>query len=122
MLERCTCRNMKKIWYGLLVLSCVLVGCSQPAQAVSPASTSAPTSVPTETRLPSTETPTSIPFTLTAPEPTTDPAIFGSIGIGEIQAFALEPIANAIFTKVMDEFKADGNIQEYQVTSVTIFP
>lgn len=48
--------------------------------------------------------------------------VFGSIGTDEIQAFALESVANAIFTKTMDGFVTDGRIQEYQVTSVTIFP
>jgi hypothetical protein len=56
------------------------------------------------------------------PDPTADPTIFGAIGQGEIQAFALEPVANAIFTKTFDGFVADGRIQEYQVIRVTIFP
>jgi hypothetical protein len=76
-----------------------------------PTETSAP---PTETHLPPTETP--------IPAPTQDPAVFGAIGTGEIQAFALEPVANAIFSKVMDGFVAGGTVQAYQVTSVTIFP
>ena len=54
--------------------------------------------------------------------PTQDPALFGAIGVDEIQAYALESVANAIFTKTMDSFKADGAIQDYQILLATIFP
>lgn len=48
--------------------------------------------------------------------------LFGAVGQNEIQAFALESVANAIFKKTFDGFVADGRIQEYQVTHVTVFP
>ena len=112
---------MKKIPQFAWFLIFLLVGCSQPA--VPPTLTpAAPTQTTAPTNAPPTETPTPIPFTPTASAPTADPAIFGAIGINEIQVFALEPVANAIFTKTMDGFVTEGRIQEYQVTSVTIFP
>lgn len=69
-----------------------------------------------------TETPASIPFTDTPPAPTQDPALFGAIGVNEIQAYALESVASAIFTKTMDSFKTGGAIQDYQILRATIFP
>jgi len=114
---------MKSLRYFLLIFNLILTGCARPAQAVAPTSIAAIPSVtlipPTET---ATEAPTVIPATPTAPNPTADPTIFGAIGTGEIQAFALESVASAIFQKTMDGFIADGRIQEYQVTSVIIFP
>jgi hypothetical protein len=111
---------MKRLHPLFILAILILSACSQQAQAVPLTATQ--TIIPTETNIPSTETPTSIPFTATAPDPTADPTIFGAIGTNEIQAFALESVANAIFNKTMDGFAADGRIQEYQVTSVTIFP
>lgn len=112
-----------KMRYALLLILLV-AGCGKSMQTVSPTAISAPatqTSLPTETGIPATTT--SVPPTGTpVPVSTQDPAIFGAIGTGEIQAFALETVANAIFTKVMDGFIASGSVQEYQVTSVTIFP
>lgn len=51
-----------------------------------------------------------------------DPSLFGAIPQTEIQAYSLEPVASAIFNEVMDGFITNGNILEYQVTRVTIFP
>jgi len=103
---------MKNIKYLLIAL--LLIGCAKQAQTVPPTFTTAP---PTETPLP-TETPVaSLP-----PDPTADPTIFGAIGQSEIQAFALETVANAIFSKTLDGFVAEGRIQEYQVMRVTVFP
>jgi hypothetical protein len=112
---------MNNIRHSVWFLILLLASCSQ--KAVPPSATAVPatqTTVPTD--IPPTETPTSIPFTPTAPGPTADPTIFGAMGTGEIQAYALESVANAIFKKTMDGFVAEGRIQEYQVTSVTIFP
>ena len=107
---------MKNMRYRFLFLIFLLAGCSR--QAVPPTVTLAPA---TQTAGP-TETSTSIPFTPTAPDPTADPTLFGAIRTDAIQAFALESVANAIFTKTMDGFIADGRIQEYQVTRASIFP
>lgn len=106
---------MKKISSALLAITFLLSACSKQAEAIPPNNTAAPsteTSLPTETLSPPTFT----------PAPTTDPTLFGAIGTGEIQAFALEPVANAIFKKTMDGFVTSGSVQEFQVTSVTIFP
>lgn len=113
---------MRKLQSVLLTAVFLLSGCGK-AQALPPVVvTSLPAeSLSTETSRPPTATvlpPTDTPI----PAPTQDPTIFGSIGTGEIQAFALESIASAIFNKTMDGFVAAGRIQEYQVTSVKIFP
>lgn len=113
--------RMKIIRHCAWFLVILLVGCSQ--QPVLPTVTPvASTQTTAPINVPPTETPTPIPFPPTASAPTADPAVFGTIGINDIQAFALESVANAIFTKTMDGFITDGHIQEYQVTSVTIFP
>jgi hypothetical protein len=99
----------------LLTVILLLMGCAKPQAATLPASVpETATTLPTATSVPPTMTP--------IPMPVQDPANFGSIGVGEIQAFALESVANAIFKKTFDGLVADGNIQEYQVTSITVFP
>ena len=110
---------MKNIKAFIIILLLILAGCAKPAQTVPPTLTAAP---PTATIIPLTETPTAILETPTQPGPTTDPTVFGAIGQNEIQAFALESVANAIFTKTMDGFVANGSVQEYQVTRVSVFP
>ncbi|MBK9924069.1 MAG: hypothetical protein IPP66_02150 [Anaerolineales bacterium] len=105
----------------LLVFVILLSACSK-SQPVAPTTTLPPptaTSIPTETP---TATPTEVPTETPIPAPTQDPLIFGAILQTETQAFSLEPVANAIFTKTMDGFIASGIITEYQVTHVTIFP
>jgi hypothetical protein len=116
---------MKKSRSALLVVMFFLVSCGKQTQpAIASISTSAPATAtlsPTETRIPDSATP--VPSTETPiPVATQDPTIFGAIGTNEIQALALESVANAIFKKSMDGFVAGGTVQEYQVTSVTIFP
>jgi hypothetical protein len=111
---------MKKILFLLIASTLLLSGCGRPAQAVPPAAI--PTAISAETKIEPSATPASIAATLTPPEPTADPTLFGALGTGEIQAYALESVANAIFMKAMDGFVAAGHIQEYQVTGVTIFP
>lgn len=110
---------MKNLKAFLIVLIFILAGCAKSAQSVPPTLTAAPS---TATIIPSTETPTDVPATPTQPGPTADPTVFGAIGQNEIQAFALESVANAIFTKTMDGFVANGSVQEYQVTRVSVFP
>jgi len=95
--------------FFLLVLIVLLSACTKQAQALPPTATLPP---PIEVL---TTIPTEVPVN-------TDPALFGAIAQGEIPAFSLEPIANAIFTKVMDGFVASGDILEYQVIGLTIFP
>ena len=101
----------------------LFAGCTKQAQIVPPTPTIAlPTTtiaLPTETP---TEAPTATSIASMPPDPTADPTIFGTIGQDEIQAFALESVANAIFSKTFDGFVVDGRIQEYQVMRVTVFP
>jgi len=110
---------MKNIRSFLFAFIFILVGCAKQAQPVPPTTTLAPA---TATSIPLTETSTAIPFTETSQAPTLDPTLFGAIGINEIQAFVLEPVANEIFTRAMSGFVADDNILEYQILRVTIFP
>jgi len=110
---------MKNIRSFLFAFIFVLAGCAKQAQPVPPTTTLAPAAA---TSIPRTETSTAIPFTETSQAPTFDPTLFGTIGINEIQAYALESVASAIFTKTMDSLVASGSIQEYQIVRVTIFP
>jgi hypothetical protein len=100
----------------LLVILFLLSACGSQPEATAPISTSVPPTVtifaPTKTSIANTET----------PAPTPDPTLFGAILQNEIQAYALESVANAIFVKTMDGYISTGGILEYQVTSVTIFP
>ncbi|PWB69410.1 MAG: hypothetical protein C3F07_19415 [Anaerolineales bacterium] len=103
--------NLHRTKLFLLVFILLLSACAQSAETVPP---TAVLPSPTEAIAP-TETPTEVPAA-------TDPALFGAIAQSEIQAYSLEPVANAIFTRVMDALAANGDILEYQVTRVTIFP
>ncbi len=105
---------MKKIPAILLTTILLLYGCAKQAVPTESPVPVAPTALPTETNTPPIET--------SIPTPTQDPAIFGAIGQNEIQAFALESVANAIFKRTLDSFVVSGAVQEYQVTSITVFP
>ena len=112
---------MKKIQFVFLLVVLFLSACGRVVPTHPPAVSNQLPPAFTETNIPSTAT--SLPPTDTPlPAQTQDPTIFGAIGTGEIQAFALESVANAIFKKTMDGLVANGSIQEYQITSVTIFP
>ncbi len=108
---------MKNFLFVLFSAIILLTACGSTEAAV-PTSTSA---LPTATIILPTETPTTIPITDT-PAPTQDPTLFGAISVNDVQGFALESFANAIFTKTMESLKASGAIQEYQTLRVTIFP
>ena len=113
---------MKKIQLTLLAAMLLLASCSKQAQAtVAPVATAIPataTLIPTETRIPATAT----PLPTDTPAPTQDPTVFGAIGMGEVQAGAIESVVSAIFNKTLDQFVADGSVQEYQIISLTVFP
>ena len=109
---------MKKIHSLFLIVVFLITGCAKQAQAVPPTATIPPTA----TVVPPTDMPLPPPTETPIPALTQDPAVFGAIGTGEIQAFALESVVNAIFKQKLDGFVAGGGIQEYQVTSVTVFP
>lgn len=113
---------MTKSRFLLLTVALLLSACARAEpHPVQVASALPVEPLPTGTDLPPTATPP-LPTGTSGPAPTQDPALFGAVGTGEIQAFALESVANAIFVEVMDGFKANGSIQDYQVTSVTVFP
>ena len=114
---------MKKIHITLLLFIFLLAACGKQAQAVPPTTTTVPATeaLPlTPTSLPPTETP--LPTDTPIPTPTQDPAVFGAIGTGELQAGAIESVASAIFNKTLDVFVANGSVQEYQIISVSVFP
>jgi hypothetical protein len=114
---------MKKIHITLWLFIFLLAACGKQVQAVPPIATTIPateTPPPTATSLPPTETP--LPTDTPIPTPTQDPTVFGAIGIGELQAGAIESVASAIFNKTLDVFVADGSVQEYQIISVSVFP
>ena len=106
---------MKKIQLTLLAAMLLLASCGKQAQAtVAPVATAIPataTLIPTETRIPATAT----PLPTDTPAPTQDPTVFGAIGMGEVQAGAIKSVASAIFNKTLDQFVADGSVQEYQI-------
>jgi hypothetical protein len=117
---------MTKFRSAILIAVLFLSSCAkaQPLQPLVVTSLPAePVSTETETSTPPTQTATSLPPTDTlTPAPTQDVTIFGSINTGGVQAGALESVVNAIFKKTMDGLTADGSIQEYQVTSISVFP
>src|SRR5512145_2772383 len=112
---------MKNIRHIFIALAMLLTGCAKQAQAVPPTATASPTAtvLPSETP---TETPYPTPLQSLPPDPTADPSLFGTIYQSEIQAFALESVASAIFSRTLDRFVDAGRIQEYQVMRVTVFP
>jgi len=103
----------------LFVFIFLLSACAKQAQPAPPTATFRP---PTETSAPPTETPTEIPTDVPTEIPyNTDPSLFGALAKSEINPLASK-IHEAIFTKVMDGFIANGNIIEYQILSSEVFP
>jgi hypothetical protein len=115
---------MKKLSLLVLIGVLCLSACGKKASAAPPVTIPATaTTIPAATATPVPPTDTPLPPTETPiPAPTQDPAVFGAIGTGEIQAFALESVVSAIFTKTLERSIAEGSVQEYQVTSITVFP
>jgi hypothetical protein len=107
--------SIHRTTYFLFAFLFLLSACGTGTESAStPASARSTDNPPTETQTP--------PYlTDTPPAPTADPTLFGAIGINEIQAYALESVADAIFTRTMDSFKASGGIQDYQILRLTIF-
>ena len=94
----------------------VLTSCT--AQAASPTLT-AP-SLPTETPLPA-ATATQSPTETLSPIPTLSD-LFGAIPLNSVQAFSIEPVAQAVFEQTLDGYLAADTIQEYRVDSIAVFP
>src|ERR1044071_3071469 len=123
--------TMTKFRFAILIVALFLSSCAK-AQPLPLLIVTALPAEPlfTETSIPPTQTAADIPPTITSlpptdtltPAPNQDAAVFGSIGTDQVQAGALESVVNAIFKKTMDGLVAAGSIQEYQITSVSVFP
>jgi hypothetical protein len=93
----------------LLITSCK----SQPASpTITPATPPSETPAATETIAP-TETASSVP---------TPSDVFGAIPLNSVQAFNIEPVAQAIFDQTLQGYVTTGTIQEYRVDSIVVFP
>lgn len=117
---------MTKFRFAILTMVLLLSSCAK-AQPFQPLVVTAlpaePTFTETATTVPPTQTDTPLPPTDTVTSaPTQDVTVFGSIGMDQIQAGALESVVNAIFKKTMDDLVASHSIQDYQITSVSVFP
>ena len=100
-----------------ILIAIIFLMTSCQSQAAVPTVLAAPTgtrpaATPTQTPLP-TETRSSTP---------TPSDIFGAIPLNSVQAFSIEPVAQAIFEQSLDGYVANGTIQEYRVESISVFP
>lgn len=78
------------------------------------------TVLPTKTVLPaSTPSPAS---TETAPPAATSSNIFGSIPLNSVQAFSIEPVAEAAFEEALQKLTRAGSIADFRVDSIAVFP
>jgi hypothetical protein len=102
----------------LVTAALLFVTASCTSQAVAPTATAAP--LPTKTSRPaSTFTP--------APTETVFPAanssnIFGSIPLNSVQAFSIEPVAQAAFEEALQRLAQAGSIDDFRVDSIAVFP
>lgn len=84
------------------------------------------TSTVTATSLPTGTLPPTATATLAATEtPTlhsTPSDVFGAIPLNSVQAFSIEPIANAIFDQALQGYVDSGTIQEFRVDHIAVFP
>lgn len=78
------------------------------------------TSPPAKTLLP-TVTATLVPTETPSPIPTPSD-VFGSIPLNSVQAFTIEPVAQAIFDQTLQGYVASGSVQEYRVDRIAVFP
>jgi hypothetical protein len=104
----------------IITLLFITVSCKSqaavPTQTLLPTETTHPAATATitlaETPLP-TETPTSIP---------TPSDVFGAIPLNSVQAFSIEPVAQAIFEQTLQGYVSSGAILEYRIDSISVFP
>jgi hypothetical protein len=98
----------------LLLITTILLLTSCKSQAAAAVATVLPTNTaaPTATIVP-TETPSLLP---------TPTDIFGAIPLNSVQAFSIEPVAQAIFEQTLDGYVTAGSIQEYRVDTIAVFP
>jgi hypothetical protein len=102
----------------LVTAALLFVTASCTSQAAAPTATAAP--LPTKTSLPaSTPSPAS---TKTASPAATSSNIFGSIPLNSVQAFSIEPVAQAAFEEALKGFASAGSIADFRVDSIAVFP
>jgi len=101
-----------------LLIATLFIITSCKSRAATPTLTA--TSWPTETPLPA-ATATLAPTETSSPIPTPSD-IFGAIPLNSVQAFSIEPVAQAIFEGVLQGYVASGVIQEYRVDRIAVFP
>ena len=96
----------------LIVAALLLLSMSCSSQAATPTATA--TARPTQTPFPAaTETP--------APAATSS-NIFGSVPLNSIQAFNIEPVAQAVFEEALKDLAQAGSLREYRVDRIAVFP
>lgn len=108
----------------LLIITLLFATVSCKSQTVAPTALplATETALPTETSVPTaTLTPTPLPTEIDALI-STPSDVFGAIPLNSVQAFTLEPVAQAIFEKTLGAYVASDAIQEYRVDHVSIFP
>ena len=102
----------------LVTATLLFVAASCTSQAAAP--TAKATVLPTKTILPaSTTRPAS---TETAPPAATSRNIFGSIPLNSVQAFSIEPVAEAAFEEALQKLTRAGSIADFRVDSIAVFP
>ncbi|HEX5840120.1 MAG TPA: hypothetical protein VFY26_19945 [Anaerolineales bacterium] len=101
-----------------LFIALLFVTASCTSQAVAPRATTAP--LPTKTSLPA-STSTHAPTETASPAPTSS-NIFGSIPLNSVQAFSIEPVAQAVFEETLKGFASTGSIRDFRVDSIAVFP
>lgn len=102
----------------LVMAAFLFVTASCTSQAVATKATTAP--LPTKTSLPASIS-TSAP-TETAFPAATSSNIFGSIPLNSVQAFSIEPVAQAAFEEALKGFASAGSIRDFRVDSIAVFP
>ena len=102
----------------IIIAALVFVTASCTSQAVAPRATTG--SLPTKTSLPA-STPILAPSEIAAPAATSS-NIFGSIPLNSVQAFSIEPVAQAAFEEALKEFVSAGSIRDFRVDSIAVFP
>jgi len=101
--------------HNILIVTLLLIT-SCKSQAASPTIT--PTTSPSETPA---ATATISPTETALPMPTPSD-VFGAIPLNSVQAFNIEPVAQAIFDQTLQGYVSAGTIQEYRVDSIAVFP
>lgn len=107
-----------KLPHLLLAILFLVTSCK--SQSATPTNTALPTETPFPTATPAaTETPR--PTETASPVPTLSD-LFGAIPLNSVQAFSIEPVAKAVFEKVLQEYVSDSRLQEFRVDRVAVFP